>query len=118
MPEIISKTILFKQNYLYKFAGTKLLLKHCLKVIDIDTQSITFIDNSGNFRKIEAEYLPFWGYDIFAEILADYYGSNGLNINTSRRLEYYEEAKSCLDENDFLRFCNDNKHRWILNGNS
>lgn len=118
MPGIISKPVFSQQNYLYKFTGAKRLAKQCLRIVDLNTQSITFIDNSGNFKKIEAEYLPFWGYDIYAEILADNYGSCGLNINTSRRLEYYQEAKNCLDNGDFIKFCNDNKHRWMTASNS
>ncbi len=118
MPEIISKPVFLKHNYLYKFTGAKQIVKQCLRIVYVDNQSITFIDNSGNFKKIEAEYLPFWGYDIFAEILSDYYGSRGLNINTSRRLEYYWEAIGSLDNSDFIKFCNDNKHRWVITSNS
>ena len=113
------KSLKFGKNYRYKLLPSGNFNFRCIKIIDIDTQMISFSDNTGNPRFIAAEFIPFWGYDIYAEVLCDFYGGSGLFINNSRSKEYYEEAKGYLQEQDFIKFCNIHKSRWrrLINQN-
>ena len=109
---LLNKSATYRKNQHYKTKPKYHTEKFCTKIIYIDSSEITFTDNRGNFRIIHAEYLPLWGYDIYAEILCDFYNSLGLNVNTCRCLDYFEEAKSSLNENDYIAFCNYHKKRW------
>jgi len=87
--------------------------RRCDKIVEISADFIIFRDDIGYLQRINACFVPFWGRDIYAEILADYFNSSGLKVNNPRRMEYFEEAKSYIDRNDYIRFCNDNKNRWV-----
>jgi hypothetical protein len=89
------------------------ICRRCDKIVEICADFLIFRDDSGYLQHINACFVPFWGRDIYAEILADYFNSSGLNVNNPRRKEYFEEAKSYIDRNDIIRFCNDNKNRWV-----
>ncbi len=83
-----------------------------VKILFIDTSEIMFIDSGGSCFSISAAFIPLWGYDIYAEVLCDLYNSFGLNVNSPRCMDHYEEAKSYLDENDYIKFCLCNSKRW------
>ena len=100
------------KRYHYKLLPLGDFSARCIKITDIDSDKISFRDNMGNSRFIIAGYIPFWGRDIYTEVLCDLYGGSGLLINNSRSKEYYEEAKSYLRETDFIKFCNLHKTRW------
>lgn len=88
------------------------IIINCSQIIDACAAFVLFKNTQGREYFIEPEYLSFWGYDIFAEILAVYFQSTGLDVNIPRSRDYYEDAKSKLSDEDLIRFCNDNKLRW------
>src|SRR5258706_3099289 len=119
MPVFKVKSLNFTKNFQYKLLPLGDFNLRCIKIIDLGTEKISFSDNAGNKRFIISEFIPFWGYDIYAEVLCDFYGGSGLIINNSRTKEIYEEAKQYLHSSDFIKFCDIHKSRWrkLLNFN-
>src|SRR5260221_8451055 len=106
------RSAVFRKNYSYKLLPLSCYILRSVKIIDLGADKISFFDIKGNQYFILAEFIPFWGYDIYAEVLCDLYGGSGLFINNSRGKDYYEEAKSYLKDSDIINFCNMHKTRW------